>query len=96
MTNSTDHFQDLWERAGAENSHLRFTFRSDNGAEILRRHFEHVERRDARGATTMDPNTIRRLAESSENLSALAVVAERGETVRVRTHSTIFVAEGPA
>jgi ubiquinone/menaquinone biosynthesis C-methylase UbiE len=95
VTNSTEHFQDLWERAGRENSHLRFTFRSENGQEILERHFRHVERRDARGATTMDPETIRRFAASSENLSALAAVADRGETVRVRTHSTIFVAVGP-
>jgi hypothetical protein len=44
----------------------------------------------------MDPATIRHFAESSENLSALAAVADRGESVRVRTHSTIFVAGGPA
>ncbi len=96
VTNSTDHFQELWERAASENSHLRFTFRSENGADILSRHFEQVERRDAHGATTMDPDTIRRFAASSENLSPLAAVAERGETLRVRTHSTVFVAEGPA
>jgi hypothetical protein len=44
----------------------------------------------------MNPDTIPRFAASSENLASLAAVAERGETVRVRTHSTIFVAEGPA
>jgi SAM-dependent methyltransferase len=93
------HVPDLG-RAVAElartNPHSRFNFRSENGAEILERHFRHVERRDAQGATTMDPNTIRRFAASSENLAALAAVADRGETVRVRTHSTIFVAVGPA
>jgi ubiquinone/menaquinone biosynthesis C-methylase UbiE len=96
VTSSTEHLQDLWERAGGTNPHSRFNFRSENGAEILERHFRHVERRDAQGATTMDPNTIRRFAASSENLAALAAVADRGETVRVRTHSTIFVAVGPA
>jgi ubiquinone/menaquinone biosynthesis C-methylase UbiE len=96
VTSSTEHFQDLWERAGGTNPHSRFNFRSENGTEILERHFRHVERRDAQGAATMDPNTIRRFAASSENLAALADVADRGETVRVRTHSTIFVAVGPA
>jgi ubiquinone/menaquinone biosynthesis C-methylase UbiE len=95
VTNSSEHLQDLWELAGSERA-LRFNFRTENGAEMLERHFRHVERRDARGAATMDPETIRSFAESSENLSALAAVAERGETVRVRTHSTVFVAESPA
>ena len=94
VTNASDHFEDLWRLAGDER--LRFSFRSENGAEILGRHFKQIERRDSYGATTMDPDTIRHFARSSENLSALAAVAERGETVRVRTHSTIFVAEGPA
>lgn len=96
VTNSLEHFRDLWKLAGAERPMLHFNFRSENGEEILERHFSHVERRDARGATTMDPDTIRRFAASSENLSTLAAVAERGETVRVRTHSTVFIAEGPA
>jgi ubiquinone/menaquinone biosynthesis C-methylase UbiE len=96
VTTSREHFRDLWRLAGAERPMLIFNFRSENGAEILERHFKHVARRDARGATTMDPDTIRRFAASSENLSVLAAVAERGETVRVRTHSTVFVAEGPA
>jgi ubiquinone/menaquinone biosynthesis C-methylase UbiE len=96
VTTSREHFRDLWRLSGAERPMLIFNFRSENGAEILERHFKYVERRDARGATTMDPDTIRRFAASSENLSALGAVAERGETVRVRTHSTVFVAEGPA
>jgi ubiquinone/menaquinone biosynthesis C-methylase UbiE len=96
VTTSREHFRDLWRLAGAERPMLHFNFRSENGEEILGRHFKHVERREARGATTMDPDTIRHFAASSENLSPLAAVAERGETVRVRTHSTIFVAEGPA
>jgi 2-polyprenyl-3-methyl-5-hydroxy-6-metoxy-1,4-benzoquinol methylase len=95
-TNSIEHFQDLWDLAGAKNPHLVFTFGSENGGKILDRHFKHVERRDTRGATTMDPATIRHFAASSENLAPLAAVAECGETVCVRTHSTVFVAEGPA
>ena len=96
VTNSTEHLRDLWKLAGADRPMLTLNFRSENGLEILERHFKHVERREAHGATTMDPDTIGRFAASSENLASLAAVAERGETVRVRTHSTIFVAEGPA
>ena len=96
VTSSTEHFQELWKLAGAESPMSHVNFRSENGGEILEQHFEHVERRDARGAMTMDPETIRRFAESAENLSAMVAVAERGETVRVRTHSAVFVVEGPA
>jgi ubiquinone/menaquinone biosynthesis C-methylase UbiE len=96
VTSSTEHFQELWQLAGAESPMSHVNFRSENGGEILEQRFEHVERRDARGAMTMDPETIRRYAESAENLSAMVAVAERGETVRVRTHSAVFVAEGPA
>jgi ubiquinone/menaquinone biosynthesis C-methylase UbiE len=96
VTNSSEHLLDLWRLAGAESPHGSFPFRSENGGKILERHFRRVERRDARGAATMDPTTIRRFAESSELLAPLAAVADQGETVRVRTHSTVFVAEGPA
>jgi ubiquinone/menaquinone biosynthesis C-methylase UbiE len=96
VTSSTEHFQELWKLAGAESPMSHVNFRSENGGEILEQHFERVERRDARGAMTMDPETIRRFAESAENLSAMVAVAERGETVRVRTHSAVFVAEGRA
>lgn len=96
VTNSREHFQDLWRLAGMERPTFHFNFRSESGEEILERHFKHVERRDTHGVTTMDPDTIRRFAASSDNLAALAVVADHGETVRVRTHGTVFVAEGPA
>ena len=96
VTNSSEHLLDLWRLAGAESPHGTFTFRSDNGGEILERHFRQVGRRDARGATTMDPATVRHFAESSELLAPLAAIADRGQTVRTRTHSTVFVAEGPA
>jgi SAM-dependent methyltransferase len=96
VTNSSEHLPDLWRLAGAESPHGTFTFRSENGGEILERHLRHVERRDARGTTTMDPATVRHFAESSELLAPLAAVADRGQTVRTRTHSTVFVAEGPA
>src|SRR5207248_1201867 len=63
VTNALDHLQELWDLAQRETALRRFTFRSDNGEELLRRHFEHVEGRDAHGWVTMDDAAIRRFAD---------------------------------
>jgi hypothetical protein len=85
--------QELWELAGRESSTRTFTFRAENGEESLRRHFASVERRDALGWTTMDEETIRRFGASWDDLSSLVTVGPLDEPLRVRRHSTIFVAE---
>jgi SAM-dependent methyltransferase len=93
VTNATDHLQELWGLAGRETTLRKFTFRSENGEESLRRHFASVTRRDARGWTTMDEGAVRRFAASWADLGSLVNAGPFGEPLRVRRHSTIFVAE---
>jgi SAM-dependent methyltransferase len=93
VTNATDHLQELWDLAGRETSLRRFTFRSENGEESLRRHFVSVTRRDARGRTTLDEEAVRRFGASWADLGSLVTAGPFDEPLRVRRHSTIFVAE---
>jgi SAM-dependent methyltransferase len=51
-TNSSDHLVELREIAGS--AAWARTFTRENGGEIIRRHFERVERRDADGWVTID------------------------------------------
>lgn len=92
VTNSVEHLQELWELAERANAVGRFTFRSDNGEEVLRRHFGAVERRDATGTVLMDDATIRRFAASWHALATLVQIPPLEEPLRVRRHSTVFVA----
>jgi len=93
VTNAIDHLQELWDLAGRETSLLRVTFRSENGEEVLRRHFASVTRRDAHGWLTMDEGTVRAYAASWEDLGSLVTAGPFDEPLRIRRHSTIFVAE---
>jgi SAM-dependent methyltransferase len=69
-----------------------FNFRSENGEEVLRRHFASVERREAVGSVTMDDETIRRFGASWDALGSLVEIPPVGRPVSVRRHSTVFVA----
>jgi SAM-dependent methyltransferase len=93
VTNATDHLQELWDLAGRASSIGRFTFRSENGEELLRRHFAKVERRDAYGWAMMDTETIRGFASSWAQLGSLVNAGPFDEPLRVTRHSTVFVAE---
>jgi ubiquinone/menaquinone biosynthesis C-methylase UbiE len=93
VTNAVDHLQELWDLARRATSLRKFTFRSENGEESLLRHFAAVERRDARGWTTMDEEAVRRFGASWGDLGALVTVGPFEKPLRVRRHSTIFVAE---
>lgn len=93
VTNAVDHLQELWDLAQRATSLRRFTFRSENGEELLRRHFARVERRDAHGWLTMDDAAVRRFAGSWDALAPLVTMPPLGEPLRVRRHSTVFVAE---
>jgi ubiquinone/menaquinone biosynthesis C-methylase UbiE len=95
VTNAVDHMQELWDLAGREPSIRRFTFRSENGEEALRRHFADVERRDIRGWLTMDDEAVRGYAESWDDLAPAAAALPLAEPLRVRRASTIFVAGKP-
>jgi SAM-dependent methyltransferase len=93
VTNGEDHLEELWDLAGRATAIGRFTFRSENAEEVLRRHFARVERRDAHGWVTMDDAAVRRFGESWDALQALVAVPPLGEPLRVRRHSTVFVAQ---
>jgi SAM-dependent methyltransferase len=93
VTNAVDHLQELWDLAQRATSMGGFTFRSENGDEVLRRHFARVERREAHGWVTMDDATVRRFAGSWDALAPLVTMPPLGEPLRVRRHSTVFVAE---
>ena len=93
VTNAVDHLQELWDLAQRATSIRRFTFRSENGEEVLHRDFARVERRDAHGWVTMDDATVRRFAGSWDALAPLVAMPPLGEPLRVRRHSTVFVAE---
>jgi SAM-dependent methyltransferase len=92
VTNSVDHLQELWDLAKRASDIGKFRFRSENGEEVLRRHFAVVERRDARGTLLMDDETIRSFARSWGALASLVKMPPLGEPLRVRRHSTVFVA----
>jgi SAM-dependent methyltransferase len=92
VTNSVEHLQELWNLAERANAVGRFTFRSDNGEEVLGRHFAAVERRDATGFIVMDDATIRRFAGSWDALGSLVDMEPLPEPLRVRRHSTVFAA----
>jgi len=93
VTNAEDHLQELWDLAQRTTSLQRFTFRSENGEQVLRRHFARVERRDAHGWLTMDDAAVRRFAGSWDALAPLVTMPPIGEPLRVRRHSTVFVAQ---
>ena len=92
VTNAVDHLQELWDLARRATTMGAFTFRSENGEEALRRHFPDVERRDAHGSVLMDDAAIRRFAGSWDALGSLVHMPPLGEPIRVRRHSTVFVA----
>jgi SAM-dependent methyltransferase len=93
VTNGVEHLQELWDLAGRPTSIRHFSFRSENGGEVLRRHFGGVRRRDARGWLTMDTDTVRRFAGSWDALASLVDAGPFDEPLVVRRHSTVFVAE---
>jgi len=92
VTNGVDHLQELWDLAQRASRIGRFNFRSDNGEEVLLRHFATVERRDAQGWVTMDDETVRRFAASWDALAPLVRLPPLGEPIRVRRHTSVFVA----
>ena len=92
-TNASDHLQEMLELAGVAD--WDFSFRAENGAEILGRHFHSVELRDASGTVTLHhADQIRRYLRSSIRLHRWANgVPELGEPLVVRRRPVVFVAE---
>jgi SAM-dependent methyltransferase len=95
VTNAADHLQELWDLARRETAVRRFRFRSDNGDAVLRRHFARVARREAFGWLTLDDAAVRRFAGSWGALAPLVRMPPLAQPLRVRRHSTVFVASVP-
>jgi ubiquinone/menaquinone biosynthesis C-methylase UbiE len=93
VTNSSEHLRELHELADRDPSERQFTFRSENGEELLRRHFARVERRDAQGWVTFDNAALRSYAASWDTLRPILDLPPLEQPLRARRESTIFVAE---
>jgi SAM-dependent methyltransferase len=93
VTNHADHLHEMFRLVGLERWELPFA--GENGADLLRRFFARVERRDADGTVTLrDADAVRRYLASSERLSAYAArVPELHEPLVVRRRPVVFVAE---
>jgi SAM-dependent methyltransferase len=91
-TNASDHLQEMLELAGVDD--WDFSFRAENGTEILGRHFPTVEVRDASGTVTLhDADQIRGYLRSSIRLHRWADhVPELDEPLVVRRRPVVFVA----
>jgi SAM-dependent methyltransferase len=93
VTNSTEHLRELTDLAGLSTINSDSGFRTDNGAELLERHFARVERRDAYGWVTFDDAAMRAYAGSSDRLTPLLELPPREKPIRARREPTIFIAE---
>lgn len=66
VTNGADDFEELWTLVGRDMSYRRSTFRTENGEELLRRHFRDVGRHDLRTPVTFaDTEAMRSYVGSS-------------------------------
>jgi SAM-dependent methyltransferase len=93
VTNSAEHLRELTDLGGVTRLMAGTEFRSENGAELLARHFARVDRRDAYGWVTFDDAAMRAYAGSSERLGALLELPPLAKPVRARREPTVFVAE---
>ena len=93
VTNAPDSLHELWTLLGADRTPFLIAgFHSDNGAEILQRHFQHVDEREASGTVTFaDAEAVQRYVDSLVTVSGTVPQFE-GELICSR-RSTIFVAE---
>ena len=91
-TKSSDHLRELLDLAGVGD--WEFSFRAENGTELLGRHFPSVEVRDASGTVTLhDADQIRRYLRSSIRLYPWAdQVPELDGPLVVRRRPVVFVA----
>jgi SAM-dependent methyltransferase len=93
VTNSADHLRELTDLGGVTSLMAGTEFRTENGAELLSRHFARVDRSDAYGWVTFDDAAMRAYAGSSERLAPLLELPPVEKPLRVRREPTIFVAE---
>jgi SAM-dependent methyltransferase len=93
VTNSMQHLRELTDLGTVSGLMDGSVFRSENGAELLQRHFARVERRDAHGWVTFDDAAMRAYAASSERLAPLLDLPPLERPLRARRAPSVFVAE---
>ena len=97
VTNSIGHLRELHELAGRDPADAwASTFRRENGEELLRRHFERVERRDADGWVTFDDASLRGYAASWDALAPLLALPPLEQPLRATRATSVFIAETAA
>ena len=93
-TNSTRHLEELWALVGQETADEPCHFSAEDGAQLLRRHFARVSRRDVVGRISFDADGARRYIGSSVVRKHLADrVPELPEPLVATRRCTVFVAE---
>lgn len=97
ITNGRDHLVELWRLVGAEQDHFgrELGFDADRGGALLRRHFRHVERRDACGAVRVADRdaVVRYLASTDAWRHLVGRVPESFEPFDARRSNVVFVAD---
>jgi SAM-dependent methyltransferase len=95
-TNATDHLREMFDLVGIGDA-FNLSFRAEDGAEVLGRHFERVETRDGGGTVTFrDAEQIRTYLRSSPRLAdGAGPVPELTEPLVARRRPVVFVAEEP-
>jgi SAM-dependent methyltransferase len=98
ITNGKDHLLELWQLVGAGELRLTrdFAFGAENGAEVLGRHFQSVEMRDAGGTVKLGGReAVVRYIESMEAWRHLAdrVPPDVDPELTARRANVVFVAD---
>jgi SAM-dependent methyltransferase len=89
-TNSDDHLRELREIAGPAAWARVFT--RENGAEIIGRHFDRVERRDAEGWVTIDDGAVVRAFVASLDAETPSALPPYDLPIRSQRASSVFIA----
>jgi SAM-dependent methyltransferase len=93
-TNSDRHLEELWALVGRDRSTETRHFFSEDGEGLLRRHFEHVERRDVVSTIEFDEAAVRGYISSSVAHKHLVErVPSLAEPVVATRRCTVFVAD---
>lgn len=98
ITNGKDHLLELWRLVGAEELRVGrdLSFGAENGGDALRRHFRHVELRDAGGTVTIPDRqaVVRYVGSTSAWKHLVDLVPEHVEAPFVaRRSNVVFVAD---
>jgi SAM-dependent methyltransferase len=92
VTNSLDHLRELRQLVHYPGAFLEEMFNRENGEEFLRRHFSHVERRDADGVVTVRDRAKLVAYRDSMSVPTRPVPEDVELPFVVHRLSTIFVA----